>query len=666
MQATLVATGFTKPVAFVPHPTDAAVQIVVQQGGLARVLVNGVVQAQPFLDLRGLISSDGEKGLLGLAFAPDYATSGRVFVYFINPDGHSVVARYTRSAAQPLRLDPATRVDLVWPSGERFIRQPFANHKGGHLAFGPDGFLYIGLGDGGSGNDPLNHAQNPRSLLGKMLRIDVAVSEGHATGYVVPATNPFAGRSDVLGEIWAFGLRNPWRWSFDDPARGGTGALIIGDVGQGAWEEIDYEPAGAGGRNYGWRNREGAHDNVTTTPPFSPAIVDPIHEYGRGTGQTVIGGYVYRGTALASLLGGRYVFADIGSGRLWSLGLQIHATNEATVTDVQEHTNMPGAGVRPWVSFGTDARGELYGLTYDGSLFRFDPYPSSTGRRGDFDGDAKADVSIYRPNTGTWHILSSASGYASGATYAWGVATDVPVTGDYDGDGLADLAVYRPGNGYWYVLKSSTGFSGWAFYTWGMPGDVPVPADYDGDGRTDITVYRPSNGYWYVLTSRSAFTSAAFYSWGMPGDLPAPGDYDGDELVDITVYRPSTGHWFILRSSSGYSAASIYAWGRAGDLPVAGDYDGDGRADVAVYRPDGGYWFILTSASGFSTSRFFSWGAPNDRPVPADYDGDGIDDIAVYRSSNGGWYVLKSSAGFTASAAYLWGQPADVPILAGR
>ena len=182
--------------------------------------------------------------------------------------GDTVVARFRRSA-NPLIADPVSRFDLRWggAGSPRFIDQPFANHNGGHLAFGPDGFLYIGLGDGGSGNDPDHRAQNPAELLGKMLRIDVNVPEADPTGYRVPSGNPFVGVAGTRPEIWSFGLRNPWRYTFDDPARGGTGALLIGDVGQNRWEEIDYEPPARGGRNYGWRNREGAHDNQTSRPP---------------------------------------------------------------------------------------------------------------------------------------------------------------------------------------------------------------------------------------------------------------------------------------------------------------------------------------------------------------------------------------------------------------
>ena len=277
----LYAMGFAAPVAFVQDPTDPAVQFVVEQGGHIRVVRNGVVLPTDFLDLSSVISTGGERGLLGLAFAPDYRDSGRFFVNLTDAAGNTVVARFHRST-NPLVADAASRFDLHWggPSGPSFITQPYANHNGGNLVFGPDGFLYIGMGDGGSANDPQNRAQDPTELLGKMLRIDVGVPDSDPTGYRVPGSNPFlsAGPAGTLPEIWSFGLRNPWRYSFDDPARGGTGALIIGDVGQDMWEEVDYEPAGRGGHNYGWRYREGAHDNVTTLPPAFLPLTDPIHE----------------------------------------------------------------------------------------------------------------------------------------------------------------------------------------------------------------------------------------------------------------------------------------------------------------------------------------------------------------------------------------------------
>jgi len=363
-------SGFDAPVAVAFDPTDPDVAFVVEQAGRIRVVEDGAVRPGDFLDLRGTVVFGGERGLLGLVFAPDYATSGRRFVCFTTRDG-SVVARFERSADDPLRADPSSRRDFRWPGGETFVAQPFNNHNGGHLAFGDDGHLYLSFGDGGSANDPDHRAQDPRTLLGKMLRLDVDVPDDDPEGYDVPPDNPFVGRSDVLDEIWAFGLRNPWRWSFDRASRGGTSAMITADVGQNRWEEINYEPAGVGGRNYGWRNREGRHDNLTTRPPFSHPLTEPVLEYDHDTGRSVTGGQVYRGRALGSDIVGRYVFADYVSNRVWSTRFDVDpATGAATAGPLVEHTADLGPAARSVVSFGIDTDGELYVVSYTGTIYR--------------------------------------------------------------------------------------------------------------------------------------------------------------------------------------------------------------------------------------------------------------------------------------------------------
>jgi glucose/arabinose dehydrogenase len=373
LTTTEVARGLDSPVAAVADPTNPETLFIVEQGGLIRVARHGVLLDEPFLDLRAAVASGGERGLLGMALAPDFAESGRFFVNFTDRSGDTVVARFRRTAETPLTADRASRFDFRWPDGRRTIDQPFANHNGGHLAFGRDGYMYIGLGDGGSGGDPRNFAQNPRSLLGKMLRLDVNVPDDDSRGYRVPDENPFVdGRPiSALGEIWAFGLRNPWRYSFDDWTRGGTGALLIGDVGQDAREEIDFEPAGAGGRNYGWRLREGrqAYDS-RTAPAFLP-LTEPIYDYGRSVGEAVTGGGVYRGAALDPSFNGRYFFADFVSGRVWSLGLHIAADDgSASADDEREHTASLGGRSRlgSISSFGVDAHGEMLLLNYDGGV----------------------------------------------------------------------------------------------------------------------------------------------------------------------------------------------------------------------------------------------------------------------------------------------------------
>ena len=366
------ASGFSNPLAIVQDPADRSVQFVLEQAGRIRVVRDGVILDNDLLDLRGGITSGGEQGLLGLVFPPDPANA-RFFVNFTDRSGNTVVARFRRSAGNRLVADPSSRFDLRWSTGLTVVPQPFSNHNGGHMAFGPDGMLYVGLGDGGSGNDPDHRAQDPSELLGKMLRIDVNVADNHPAGLVVPGDNPFLNNAGFRPEIWAFGLRNPWRYTFDDTSRGGTGAMVIGDVGQNRTEEIDYEPRGRGGRNYGWRNREGAHDYVTSRPPAFTPLVDPIFEYDHAVGASVTGGYVYRGAALGAEYQGRYFFADFVRSRLWSIALILDPSGEARATGLIEHTSeLGGTGQLGNISsFGVDADGELFVVSYSrGIVFR--------------------------------------------------------------------------------------------------------------------------------------------------------------------------------------------------------------------------------------------------------------------------------------------------------
>jgi glucose/arabinose dehydrogenase len=377
VRAITFTTGLVNPVAFVPDPADRTVFYAVEKAGRIRIIKDRVV-AGDLLDFRGAITTDSERGFLGLAFAPNFATSGRFFLNFTNLNCHTVVARFRKIPGGG--VDLSSRFDLRFNDPDApnpaVIFQPFSNHNGGNLAFGPDGFLYIALGDGGDGNDPGNRAQDMSKLLGKMLRIDVNVADNHATGYQIPADNPFVTAAPpIRREIWDLGLRNPWRYSFDDMALGGTGALVIGDVGQNLYEEIDYEPRSRGGRNYGWVRREGAHDNVPGKPLGPGALLDPVHEYVHPVGVSVTGGFVYRGRSLGTENKGRYFYADF-SGRVWSLGLALDAAGEARVTGVVEHTAALGGGsvLGQISSFGADLDGELYIVSYSrGIVFQILP-----------------------------------------------------------------------------------------------------------------------------------------------------------------------------------------------------------------------------------------------------------------------------------------------------
>ncbi len=352
----LVAQGFDRPVFVTAAPGDDRRLFVVEQGGLVRVVRDGALLAEPFLDLTSLVLSGGEQGLLGLAFHPVYTFNGWLFVNYTDTNGDTRIVRFTASA-DPDRADPGSALEILW------VDQPWPNHNGGMLAFGPrDGRLYIGLGDGGGVGDPGNHGQNPGTLLGSMLRIDVGQSTS-AERYRIPVGNPFVGVEGVRPETWAFGLRNPWRFAFDLL----TGDLYIADVGDNAREEVSVQlGATAGGQNYGWSVMEGDRCFRPASGCNTTGLVRPVYTYGRDEGCAITGGYVYRGSAIP-VLQGRYLFADVCAGWIRSFVLE-----DGVATAVRNHAAELDAGGNI-VSFGRDNQGELYVVAYGGDVFRIVP-----------------------------------------------------------------------------------------------------------------------------------------------------------------------------------------------------------------------------------------------------------------------------------------------------
>jgi|GEM_PF-874287 len=370
IDAKLVSDQLSLPVGLAAPPLDpndpnAPVRLfVVEQAGRIRLIEDGTLLATPFLSITGLVLSGGERGLLSMAFHPDYATNGLFFVNYTRAgDGDTVVARYQVSGDPDL-------ADLNSAAVVITVAQPFANHNGGNLAFGPDGLLYIGLGDGGAGGDPFNQAQDDTTLLGKMLRIDVdATDQGN---YGIPPSNPFTDPNDgVLDEIWAKGLRNPWRYSFDRS----MGDLYIGDVGQGDWEEIDFQPAAStGGENWGWRLLEGSSCfNPATNCDPGMLTTLPVYEYPNIGGSAVIGGFVYRGAAIPELQG-TYFYSDnkfpsfVRTFEVVGGAAQNHTDRTADLQDA-------GASLDFVTSMGEDSRGELYIVDGDGELYKIIPEP---------------------------------------------------------------------------------------------------------------------------------------------------------------------------------------------------------------------------------------------------------------------------------------------------
>ncbi|PKQ38503.1 MAG: glucose dehydrogenase [Actinobacteria bacterium HGW-Actinobacteria-1] len=345
----LVTDGLSQPLLVTGAGDDSGRLFVVEKSGLVWIIRDGIRSTQPFLDISGAVSTNSERGLLGLAFSQSFAEDNLFYVDYTDKDGTTTISRMTASGDSA--VSGSEQVLLK-------IKQPYANHNGGMLAFGPDGDLYVATGDGGSGGDPNGNGQNTSVLLGKLLRIDVARDNTAVrdTEYGIPPDNPFANTPGASREIWAYGLRNPWRFSFDRM----TGDLWIGDVGQDAWEEIDFQPADSvGGENYGWNAYEGTH----TYPPGAKApkgdFALPVVEYDHKAGESVTGGYVYRGTT-EPMLWGTYFYGDYVSGRVW--GLQRTALGFETRELADTAYNV--------VSFGEDDAGELYMVDFGGAIYR--------------------------------------------------------------------------------------------------------------------------------------------------------------------------------------------------------------------------------------------------------------------------------------------------------
>jgi glucose/arabinose dehydrogenase len=358
--------GFTSPVGFA-HAGDGSNRLfVVEQGGKIRIVKSGVLQPGSFLDISGRISTGGERGLLGLAFPPDYARRGYFYVDYTNTAGDTVISRFQRSAANADAADASSEQVIIT------IAQPFDNHNGGQLAFGPlDRMLYVGMGDGGSGGDPGNRAQNPSELLGKVLRLDVET--GRPYTYTVSPSNPFVGRAGYRPEIWALGLRNPWRFSFDRL----TSDLFIADVGQGLFEEVNFQPASsAGGQNYGWKIMEGLHC-FSNAQCNQTGLTLPVVEYDHSLGCSVTGGYVYRGGAFPRMQG-LYLYGDFCSGRIWGLRREGATWQNTQLIDTTIQIS----------AFGEDESGSLYAASYaTGEIYPL--VDNGPGNPADSDADAR-------------------------------------------------------------------------------------------------------------------------------------------------------------------------------------------------------------------------------------------------------------------------------------
>jgi glucose/arabinose dehydrogenase len=637
-----VAGTLALPVA-IAHAGDGSGRLfIAEQAGIIKVLKGGALLGTPFLDLTAPVLNDsGERGLLGLAFHPQFAANHKFYVFYTRkPDGAVQVAEFLASVGNPDVADAG--------SGRPVISVPhavFGNHNGGHIAFGPEGYLYVAVGDGGGGGDPDNNGQNTNALLGKILRIDVNAG----SGYRVPPTNPFVGQAGA-GEVWAYGLRNPWKFSFDRL----RGDLYIADVGQGLWEEVNFEPAGfPGGRNYGWRVMEGAHCFNPASGCNAVGKVPPILEHSHASGLfAIVGGYVYRGTK-SSALRGYYLYGDYINSSIWA----------ASTTDFQSwSTQVLVGGPGNLSTFGEDESGELYVVNrITGVLYSIDsPGPAlAVPRRYDFDGDGKADILWRHAGSGEDYLYPmDGSTIKPGEGHIRAVADlnwKVAGIGDFDGDGKSDILWRNGATGENYIyfmdgtaIKPAEGhLRAVADLNWQVAG----VGDFNGDGRDDILWRNGATGENYLypmdglnVTGTEGFLrTVADQAWRVAG----VGDFDGDGRADILWRHAGSGENYLypmngtaIKPMENYvRTVADLQWKVAG----VGDYDGDGKSDILWRNASTGenYLYPMTGFAIKSAEGYLRTVADQNWQVKGtgDYDGDGKADILWRHAVTGENYL---------------------------
>jgi glucose/arabinose dehydrogenase len=557
------------PVTGITHAGDDRLFLTIRTG-LITILENGSPRPLPFLDIQSLTTTDGERGLLSTAFHPRYAENGFFFIDYTNLQGNTVIARYQVSASDPNRADPASARILLT------IEQPFSNHNGGQLQFGPDGYLYIGMGDGGSANDPACRAQRTDTLLGKMLRIDVDQNVATPPYYGIPASNPFRGSGDPLDKVWASGLRNPWRFSFDRQ----TGDLWIGDVGQDRREEIDFQPASSrGGENYGWKVMEGTLCNSSDACPASTpacgstAYTLPVLEYDHNPHCAVTGGYVYHGNG-APQLRGSYVFGDLCSGVIWAAA---RSGNGFTVRTLSGQ-------ISQLTTFGEDLTGDLYAANLNGQLFRF---------TGSGAGGTRQTVGLYDPSSGRFNLKAANTANANVTVFRFGPRNSrwIPIAGDWNGDGRTTEGLYDPATGTFRLKNSTPGGGSDVILQVDSPSShaLPIVGDWDGDGKDTVGLYDPATGRFYLKNSLSGSGFDVSFPFGPvnPALIPLAGDWNGDGVDGVGVFNPATSEFLLGGEIEVTQPPLQFVFGPPGrgSLPVVGDWDGDGRDGVGVYDP---------------------------------------------------------------------------------
>ncbi len=653
-----VASGFQTPVELVNSGDGSGRLFVVEQGGTIKVLSSGVATATLFLDISSVIASGGERGLLGLAFHPQYSSNRAFYVYYTRAsDGALTIARYLRSATNPLSADSTSGAVILT------IAHPnYQNHNGGHLAFGQDGYLYIGTGDGGGGGDPDQNGQKLTTRLAKMLRISV----NGGTSYTIPATNPYATSNCDTGvnacpEIWAFGLRNPWKFSFDRS----NGDLFIGDVGQGLYEEVNYVQAGAApGQNFGWNVYEATHCYSSTSCGIAPGLTPhtpPVIEYGHNNtdfgGFSITGGYRHRGTK-STALNGYYFYGDFSSQRLWV------AKPNANGVWTPEFSQIAPSSIS---SFGEDESGELYLVGYGtGKIYAIKGPASVVPTLNDLNADGKSDIVIQSATsasvtaTTVWLMsgtsISSATNILS-SDPSWTISH----IADFNGDGKADL-LWRNTNGavtVW-LMNGSTVLSSIGLLGPNPDWRVSHVADFNGDGKADL-LWRNTNGAvtMWLMNGTTVTTATGILGPDVNWSVSHTADFNGDGKADL-LWRNTNGAVTMWLMNGSVISTSAGLLGANPDWSVShtADFNSDGKADLLWRNTNGATTMWLMNGSVISASAGLL-GANPDWSVShtADFNGDGKADL-LWRNNNGAVTMwLMNGVALTASAGLIGADP---------
>ncbi len=605
--AVRVASGLTQPLFVTAPPGDPARLFIVQQNGAIRILnlTTGILNQTPFLSLNGVVDS-GEQGLLGMAFDPNYATNGKFYLNFVVPGG-----AFGNGVTHISQFSVTSNPNVADPNSEKILLtfdHPETNHNGGWIAFSPrandSNNLYIGTGDGGAANDagqghiePGGNAQSLATVLGKMLRIHVNSAAGTAS---IPPDNPFVGVGGAEAAIWLFGLRNPFRNSFDRE----TGTLFIGDVGQNTREEIDVQKSSnpRGGQNYGWRVREGSIQNPAYPGVPTPAgAVNPIFDYPHSTGQTVIGGYVYRGQRIPQLRG-TYIFADFlgpepapspnpNQGRIFFLNYNGSvASNFQDLTARLFPTRVGGFPLGFVSSLGEDASGELYITDLSaGSVFKIVPLATST-TKSDFNGDGFADIIWENGVTGARGIWLMNGTTLSRVINVGGVSTEWSMTGtgDFNGDNQPDILWQDNNTGarLIWIMNGTTRVASFNLLSVPTQWNIVGAADFDNDGQDDILWQNSVTGgcgIWLMNghTLRSVVSLGALPTqWSIVGS----GDFNGDGRPDIVFENRLTGQrviWVIINTRH-VATLSLPNPGVDWNIAGAADFNHDSNTDILL------------------------------------------------------------------------------------